>query len=257
VHKHVSLLRNADGHPSHIIVLVTDMSERKRHEEHVHLLMREVSHRAKNMLSLVLAIARQTASTSSRDFVRRFEDRIQSLSAAQELLVKHDWKSVPLIELIRSQLSHFADLIGTRVSMTGPALSINPAASQAIGMALHELATNAAKYGALSTQSGRIAIAWDARATEAAEPQFTLSWTERGGPTVRAPIRRGFGSLVTSSMIKMSLRGEVLVEYAAGGLAWRLDCPASEVIDGHFPPIHIQRPTASRATADLETSERH
>ena len=147
-------------------------------EQHVQLLLREVNHRSKNMLSLVRAIANLTASTGAEDFVQRFSERIQSLSAAQDLLIKHKWKSVPFADLIRLQLSHFADLIGRRIALSGPASSISQSACQTLSMALHELATNAAKYGALSNESGSIAIAWHLQADEGSQPKFTLSWVE-------------------------------------------------------------------------------
>jgi PAS domain S-box-containing protein len=246
VHKHGSLLRDACGRPSHIIALVTDISERKRHEEHTQLLLREVNHRSKNMLSLVQSIAHLTAATGPQDFVKRFGERIRSLSAAQDLLIKHEWKAVPLADLIRLQLSHFADLIGGRIALSGSPLSISQAASQTIGMALHELATNAAKYGALSNEAGRIAITWNLESNGAAEPKFTMSWVERDGPPVVKPLRRGFGSKVTCRMVESAVSGGVSVDYAPSGLVWRLECPAGSIIDGHHvssvadkPPLHV------------------
>ena len=164
VHKHVSLLRDAEGKPTHHVALVTDMSERKRHEEQVNLLMREVNHRAKNMLALVQAIARQTVATHPKSFVEHFGERLRALAASQDLLVKAEWKGVDLGELIHSQLEHFSDLIGTRINLVGPALFISASAAQTIGMALHELATNAGKYGALSTEAGRVDVSWGLKA---------------------------------------------------------------------------------------------
>src|SRR5262249_14635666 len=205
-----------------------DLSERQRHEEHIKLLMREVNHRSKNMLGLIDAIAHQTTATSPDDFVQRFSERIQSLAPSQDLLVEHDWKAVPLADLVHSQLSHFADLIGARISLAGPPLSLRPAVAQSLGMALHELGTNAAKYGALSTGLGRIAIIWNVYAED--PTQFTLSWVEQGGPAVRAPERSGYGSAVTSSMVEWSIGGEVSIEYAPTGLIWRLTCPVDNIV---------------------------
>jgi PAS domain S-box-containing protein len=126
---------------------VQDITERKEREEREHLLMREVNHRAKNMLSLVQAIARQTATRNPEDFVERFSERIQALSANQELLVRNEWRGVEIEDLVRAQLSHFVDLIGSRIVVDGPKLRLKAAGAQAIGLALHELATNAGKYG--------------------------------------------------------------------------------------------------------------
>jgi PAS domain S-box-containing protein len=232
--------RDADGAPLRMSGINIDITERKRDEEHIQLLMREVNHRSKNLLSLVQAIAHRTASTGAQDFIQRFGERIQSLAAAQDLLVRHAWKAVPLEDLVCSQLSHFADLIGTRIVIAGPALSITPAASQAIGMALHELATNAAKYGALSNERGRVDIAWTVSANGVAEPQLTMSWVEQGGPLVAKPQQRGFGSTVTSRMVEGSVGGEVSVDYARAGLVWRFSCPTENIVEGRLPSTVIE-----------------
>ncbi len=134
---------------------VQDITERKAREEKEHLLLREINHRAKNMLSVVDVIAHQTAAKNPEDFIERFSERIQALSANQDLLVRNEWNGVELKDLVCAQLAHFADLIGPRIAICGPQLRLNPASAQAIGLALHELSTNAGKYGALSTDKGR------------------------------------------------------------------------------------------------------
>ena len=198
----------------------------RAHVEHIHLRMREVSHRAKNMLSLVEAIARQTAAHEPEDFIGRFAERIQALSANQDLLVRNGWLGVYVEDLVRAQLAHFVDLIGSRISMDGPQLRLNAASAQAIGLALHELATNAGKYGALSTDRGRVDICWRTDGDA-----FTMSWTEREGPPVSAPTQRGFGTIVMETMAKRSVDGTVDVEYAPLGLTWRLSCPAANALE--------------------------
>jgi PAS domain S-box-containing protein len=203
-----------------------DITERKAHEEHVHLLMREVNHRAKNMLSVVSAIAYRTAAKNPRDFVERFSQRIQALSANQDLLIRNDWKGADVEDLVRAQLAHFASIIGTRITVHGPKLHLKPESAQAIGLALHELATNAGKYGALSTNEGRVDVRW-----LAAAKMFTISWTENDGPPVIAPTRRGFGSTVIDTMAKYSLAGEVAIYYARSGLMWQLTCPAANALE--------------------------
>jgi two-component sensor histidine kinase len=115
-----------------------------------------VNHRSKNILAVVQAIARQTVATTPHDFIDRFQDRLLALSASQDLLAKNKWKGVHLDKLARSQLAHFNDLIGTRIKMRGPPLLVSASAAQTLGMALHELATNAGKYGALSDDAGRV-----------------------------------------------------------------------------------------------------
>jgi PAS domain S-box-containing protein len=186
-----NIIRDASGQPLRDTAVVQDITERKQREEQVQLLMREVNHRAKNMLSVVDAIAHQTAANNPEDFVERFSERIQALSANQDLLVRCDWVGVEIEDLARAQLSHFADLIGTRIVVDGPKLRLKPAAAQAIGLAVHELATNAGKYGALSTDSGHVDIYWGTDSET-----FTMGWTEREGPLVSAPQKRGFGTIV-------------------------------------------------------------
>lgn len=214
----------------HVAVLFNDISERKRHEERAQLLMHEVSHRSKNMMGLVQAIARQTARSGADDFADRFGQRLQALAAGQDLLVQNAWSTVPLADLIRSQLGHFSDLFGVRIETAGPPVSLRPDAAQAIGMAFHELATNAAKYGALSNEGGRILVGWSVERETAPEDRFLLSWLERDGPPVAEPDSRGFGTRVTTELVEASVDGEVSVVYAADGLAWRLSCPAAQVL---------------------------
>jgi PAS domain S-box-containing protein len=231
VHKHVSLLRDASGKPTSIIALVTDITERKRQEEQIKLLMSEVNHRSKNLLALVLAIARQTAATSADDFIDRFQERILALTVSQDLLVRNKWKGVHLDKLARSQLAHFNDLIGTRIKISGPPLLISAFAAQTLGMALHELATNAGKYGALSTDGGSVEVTWRVENTEGVGGTFLMSWRESGGPIVEAPACNGFGSTVIGQMAEMSLNGTVDLDYASSGLVWRLQSPIGSVLE--------------------------
>jgi two-component sensor histidine kinase len=204
---------------------VQDITERKERDEKEHLLMREVSHRAKNMLSVVNAIARQTATKSPEDFLDRFSERIEVLSANQDLLIRNDWRGVYVADLVHAQLGHFASLIGSHIIMHGPKLVLRPAAAQAIGLALHELAANAGKYGALSTDGGRVDVGW-----RSDRQTFTMSWTEREGPSVSPPKRRGFGITVMKEMAERSLDGKVDLNYAPSGATWRLTCPVANAL---------------------------
>jgi two-component sensor histidine kinase len=213
-----------------------DITERKAHEQYAHLLTREVNHRAKNLLNLVGAMARQTAAKNQEDFVERFSERIQALSASQDLLVRSEWKGVDIEDLVRSQLALFASLIDSRIAVRGPKLRLKAESAQAIGLALHELATNAGKYGALSTNTGRIDIWW-----QAAADMFAMSWTEDDGPPVVAPTRRGFGSTVINTMVKYSLGGKVATNYARSGLMWQLTCPAANALDVKTPALPLEQ----------------
>jgi PAS domain S-box-containing protein len=220
-----NIIRDASGQPLRDTAVVQDMTERKQREEQVQLLMREVNHRAKNMLSVVDAIAHQTAAKSPEDFVQRFSERIQALSANQDLLVRSEWGGVDIEDLACAQLAHFADLIGSRIVVGGPKLCLKPTSAQAIGLALHELATNAAKYGALATDRGRVDIGW-----ETDGETFTMGWTEREGPPVSAPQKRGFGTIVMKTMAERSVDGMVDLHYAPSGVMWRLTCPAANAL---------------------------
>jgi PAS domain S-box-containing protein len=211
-----------------LVGTVADITEDKRLEEQTQLLMREVAHRSKNILGLVQSIARLTAKSAHGDFAVRFSERIQALAASQDVIVEGNWHAVSLHDLVCSQLLHFKDLIGSRIVLEGDAITISPAAAQTIGMALHELATNASKYGALSDGNGRIVIQWRLTGTEAGE-RFDINWIERGGPPVAAPQRRGFGSTVIEAMAKGGLAADVRLDYPPEGLEWHLSCAAAGV----------------------------
>ena len=216
-----------------VVGTVADITERKQREEErrereekVHLLMREVNHRAKNMLSVVYAIARQTATKNPEDFIERFSERIQALSASQDLLVRNEWNGVEIEDLVRTQLAHLADLIGSRIAVHGPRLYLKAASAQAIGLVFHELATNAGKYGALSIDTGRVGVCWG---TDGGT--FTMSWIESDGPPACAPKRRGFGTVVMEAMAEHSVDGTVDLDYAPSGVTWRLTCPAANALE--------------------------
>jgi PAS domain S-box-containing protein len=204
-----------------------DVTDRRAYEERIELLMREARHRTKNILNLVQAVARQTAAKERpEDFVESFSERIQALAANQDLLVKNRWQGADVEDLVRVQLAHFADLVGSRIAVRGPKLRLNAAATQAVGLAVHELATNAGKYGALSTDVGRVDVSW-----RLDDDTYAMGWIERNGPPVRPPERRGFGSMVVESMAKGAVGGEVELDYGLSGLEWHLTCPAANALE--------------------------
>ncbi len=236
-----------------VLAVVRDVTERKRVEAQRQALLRELNHRAKNMLSLIRAMARQTKADSYQEFLSRFDERIESLSASQDLLVDNKWQSVPLRELVRSQLSHFSDLLGRRIAVRGPDLKVIPVGAQVIGMALHELATNASKYGALSNNEGRVDILW--HLDRADGRRFSMEWSETGGPAVTAPTRQGFGWTVLCQLTKSALEGDVMLEYAPTGVVWALGCPADRVCEGVVGPRRWRRrhPADARGVQDANT----
>jgi two-component sensor histidine kinase len=204
-----------------------------------------------DVLSLVHAIARQTASREPPDFIGRFTERIQALAANQDLLVGASGReSMSRIWCALSSRT-LPDVVGSRIAVHGPKLRLNAASAQAIGLALHELATNAGKYGALSLDAGRVDVRWRLEGDT-----FKMSWTERDGPAVSAPKRRGFGSsTVVDSIPKPSVGREVQLDYAPSGLVWRLTCPAANALDGGRPLSSPSRaePVMSRVEARYVT----
>lgn len=219
-----------DGQTQWVVGTNLDVTEQKDRDSHVQFLMGEINHRAKNLLAVVMSVAHQTGGADNADFVRKLSARIQSLSASQDILVENKWTSVELENLVRAQLDHFKDLIGNRVTLGGDTVYLSPAAVQTIGMALHELTTNASKYGALSSDAGCVAITWQ-QVPDAASGRLVMNWREFDGPSVVAPQSKGFGSTVTGEVVRMSLGAQVTTDFASTGFSWHLDCPIENVIE--------------------------
>ena len=228
---HVEPARNAAGEITGVTCVAVDITERKRYEQHLRLLMRELTHRSKNLLAVIQAMARQTAAAadSTEAFLERFGARLQGLASSHDLLVQESWQGASIPELVRAQLGHYADLVGTKIVLEGEPLYLKPEAAQNVGLALHELATNAAKYGALSTERGRIRISWGLIG-DRAERRFRIAWIESGGPEVAAPERRGFGRMVVERNVARVLDGEVQLDFAKDGVRWSLVVPDDHVL---------------------------
>jgi two-component sensor histidine kinase len=205
-----------------------DLIERSLAEQRTRVLLTEVSHRAKNILAIVQGIVRQTATQKDPNtFAHDLSARLASLARSHDLLAATDWKGVQLGELVRSQVSHLCDLGGTRITLEGPALQIAPRAAQTIGIAVHELATNALKFGALSNIDGCVDVQWTV--SESSEPRFIMSWRERGGPSVASPQRRGFGETAMVRMIEHAVDADVALNYDPDGVSWTMDAPLAAV----------------------------
>ena len=209
-----------------------DITDRKRWEDHIQLLMREVTHRSKNLLAVIQAMARQTklASRDVEDFEVRFSGRLQALAASHDLLVQRNWHGVSVSELVRSQLGHYLDQQAGQIEIEGEGLIVTPEAAQNIGLAVHELSTNAAKYGALSVPEGRVEVRWHSVRPGSDEARFCMSWTEKGGPEVRSPSHKGFGQVVTEQIAARALQGKAHLVFAPTGVCWTLDIPASHIL---------------------------
>ena len=229
----ISPMRDSGGRIVGSSKIARDITERKRIENHNKLLLAEVNHRAMNLLAVAQAVVQQTARGGDlATFVLRVSERIHGLAASQDLLVKSEWLGVEMTDLVTAQLAHFKDLIGTRVLLDGPPARLKPAAAQGIGMALHELATNAAKYGALSNGEGRVRIKWRVAARN---PAFFMSWLEEGGPKVVSPTRKGFGQMVIERMVEAAVEGTAKIEYPESGFSWSLSAPSADALErGRF-----------------------
>ena len=186
-------------------------------------LTRELNHRVKNTLANVLSIAALTRrrSTDIDDFTESLTARIRALSATHDLLSQTDWTNAPLGEVIRSELAPYMEGAETHVELSGPEIALAPNNAMSLGLAIHELATNAAKYGALSTHSGRIFVTWRALDHETAE----VHWREEGGPPVAEPSKRGFGRDLIEKIVAHELRSQVELRFNPGGVECRLRVP--------------------------------
>jgi two-component sensor histidine kinase len=212
-----------------------DLIERSLAEQRTRVLLREVSHRAKNILAIVQGMVRQTAMQKDPNvFSQDLSARLASLARSHDLLAATDWQGVQLGELVRSQVSHLCDLGGTRITFDGPALQIAPRSAQTIGIAVHELATNALKFGALSNINGFVVVQW--KVSERSEPRFIMTWRERGGPSVSSPQRKGFGNTAMIRMIEHAFDADVALDYDPNGVTWKMNAPLAAVLQGNGLP---------------------
>ena len=220
-----------DGQVELLVPSGFEITDRKRHEDQLALVMREVNHRSKNLLAVVQSMLRQMRPIELRQFVRDFSDRLRALSACQDLLLTTADDCLPLADIVRTQMLHFGELPATRLQISGPDLRISPEIAQNLGMAFYELATNAAKYGALSDAQGQVQVFWtlDPPCDDGSEPQFSLCWRETGGPVVSPPEDSGFGSVVLKEMLAMTLDAQIEMRFPPDGLIWTLTCPASAI----------------------------
>ncbi|MEW5420846.1 sensor histidine kinase [Amorphus sp. 3PC139-8] len=217
-----------DGELRGVICAAVDITERKDHEQRMRLVMRELSHRSKNLLAVVQAIARQTAqqADSVKEFLEKFGERVRALAGAQDLLVAGNWSGASLADVVDGQLGHYVPEDGGRLVVEGPEVRLSPDAMQTLSLALHELATNAAKYGALSNETGKVRVEWT---IDPREGILELKWTEEGGPPVIEPKRRGFGRIVIERNVARSLGAEVRLDFASDGLKGVFRIPLAQI----------------------------
>jgi PAS domain S-box-containing protein len=219
-----------DGRILGVAAIFRDMRQRKAAEERQTLLAREVDHRAKNVMAVVQSIVQLTRERDPETFKRAIAGRIAALARAQTLLAEDRWSGADLHTLLTGELDPF--LGEHRAGLDGPSIALPPGAAQPVAMAVHELATNAVKYGALSTAAGHLDVSW--RITQGLDsvPVLRLCWTERGGPLIAGvPTRRGFGSRVLEGTVRGQLGGHVRLEWERSGLVCEIEVPLRAGMD--------------------------
>jgi PAS domain S-box-containing protein len=213
---------DARGRLARISGVTVDITERKQIEERQLLLAREVDHRARNALAVVQAIVRLTRASSQQGYIEAVEGRIHALAQAHTLLSESRWEGADVRTLVGEELAPYRSGDAARVIIEGPAVMLSPEKAQNLALALHELATNSAKYGALSAAKGSLAVSW-----QAANNILTLHWREAGGPPVEPPTSHGFGTKILNASIRHQIGGNVAWDWRPSGLHCTVQLPVS------------------------------
>jgi PAS domain S-box-containing protein len=228
---HIEPMRDEAGDVTGLTCASVDVTERKEAEAHLRLLLRELTHRSKNLLAVIQGMARQTArhAGSIEGFLSQFAARLQALASSHDLLVREGWHGASIGELVRSQLLAFGGKPDGQVALDGPDIAIKPEAAQNLGLALHELVVNAKTFGALSVPDGRLSVSWGRNGGNGSDA-IELNWLEQFGPKVKARRKRGFGSLVIERNLARSLDARVDLEFEPDGVRCRIIIPASQAL---------------------------
>jgi two-component system CheB/CheR fusion protein len=236
-----------DGRCMRIKGLTCDITERMRAEEQQRVLVRELDHRVKNVLASAGAVAQRTGegSGSIDDFLQRFDGRIQSMANAHALLSRSHWEGVRLADLVQSELEPCVRTGGANVE--GPNILLLAEATQPIAIALHELVTNALKYGALSSPHGQIALRWHCQHNDRADESLFIEWIETGGPAVVAPKQVGYGIRAVRSLIPYELCGSVDLVFDPGGVRCTIEVPSKR--HNSSEAVELFRASEADATA--------
>ncbi|WP_297835573.1 PAS domain-containing protein [uncultured Roseibium sp.] len=214
--------RDKEGRIAGLIGISIDLTHKRENERQMHLVMRELTHRSKNLLAVIQAMARQTAARSdnTEEFVESFAARLQAMAASHDLLVSQSWYGADLKELVLAHLAQSIDPGSPQIEIVGDPHSITADAAQNLGLALHELTTNAAKYGALSVLGGKLSVSWTT-----VDGRIRLVWKERGGPEVVPPRRNGFGRMLLERLVGPALDGDVTIDFAPEGVSCVIEFP--------------------------------
>jgi len=216
----IEAIKDGNGNIVGAVNCFQDITERKRTEAKIINLAHEAEHRTKNILSTVLATVRLSHADTSDDLKQRIEGRINALAQVHGLFVQSRWKGAELHSLVTQELLPYSGGTEGRVRIDGPPIMLEPYTAQTVAISLHELATNAVKYGSLSAADGHVEIAW----SHTADGRLSLCWIEAGGPTVRPPTHRGFGTRITENMIGQ-LKGAVHFDWRDQGLTCEIALP--------------------------------
>jgi PAS domain S-box-containing protein len=232
--------RNEEGAPLYFISVIRDITERKNSQDQQKFLVRELAHRLKNQLAIIQSMANQTARNagSVNEFRDQFTQRARALAIGTDLLIDGNWSSADLAELAHRHLQHFTPG-PSRLRCEGPQVSIDAEATHAIGLALHELATNCLKYGAWSDPNGFVQLSWQlSESRENSGFGLIVRWQERGGPSIVPPVRKGFGHVVMETMVAIKVGGTVKLNFEAAGLYWELFVPGAHLTSSE-PDYHL------------------
>ncbi|MES2034301.1 MAG: HWE histidine kinase domain-containing protein [Pseudomonadota bacterium] len=239
------MVTDRDGKPRRVIGVVRDITDEKSEAEHREVLLAELDHRVKNVLAAVQSLATQSArrTTSTDGFLAAFAGRLKAMASAHELLTATRWRGAALTHIAAAELGGLAP---GQARWEGPEIALTPRAANAVSLALHELATNAVKYGALSVESGRVALTW----SEPPEGGFVMRWVESGGPKVAPPTRLGFGSTLLERVTGRELGGDCKIEYRPDGVRAMLRAdakalaPISAEVSAAPAPLPAVKPDA-------------
>lgn len=225
----VSLVRTRDGAPDYFVTVIEDITPRKRAEAEqqryqgqLRLMINELNHRVKNTLATVQSMAAQALRGSGDPAVayERFESRLMGLAEVHDVLTRENWHGADLREVVERALRPFASSVPGQICIEGASVWLQPRAALTMALVLHELATNAVKYGALSRAGGQVSLGWT---FAGGDERLRLTWAESGGPAVRPPTRRGFGSRLIERALKSELQGQAIMTYAPDGLVCIMD----------------------------------
>ena len=243
------IIADDHGRAARMVGIIRDITERREAQDREQILAREVDHRAKNLLTVVQSIVQLTRAEGFDEFRSAVSGRIQALARAHSLLAASRWEGADLSTLVDEEIAPFAGVSG-RIQVEGPPVKLKPAAAQSVALILHELITNAVKYGALSRDCGVVALQW--RLVRGDDECLGLRWCETGGPLVDAPAHRGFGTTVIRASVERQLGGNLDYDWRTEGLCCDIWLPARQLAaaDSHGPLVETRLPKAQQATSN-------